>query len=409
MKNSHNSTKRRSATPNDDGRDGANYSEGTSNAGIVMSPRTFKRQALPRRVDMAGNLGLSGQDVSATTTFRSSSYDTKKADPTTTSQETGSFLVVSHNDASIEARLAQILIDHPDNERALWLAQKLKDRKRIAEKQKRGPTSRFSISRNVESLGSASKLDIQALYGTLDYSKEPIEGRRHTPFLPHFDRQESRREIVSKAQDVIIWKNSAKNSQYDGTAASSDIVFEKELSTANASSPGDCASNREKDRSSLDSPSEEEFDIESTGGLIRLIQFIEHEYRNEDGEDDDVLRNVVAPKSDQSQRGISRVKEEEVAELSGGQSEATNRVRPLNPDLNKFTATECADGTRPIQCTMTTSARLCESDGEKFESDGHGATTNSAIRTFRWRIVLISIWGLISVAGIVALTIGLLN
>jgi hypothetical protein len=399
--------------PKNVGTNGARYSKKMSGNGIVMSTRNYKRQTMHHTVDMAGNLGRSERDISAAATTHSSSFQTKTSDQIPTSTpENGNLHVISNSHASIEARLEEILKYHPDNERALKLAQKLKDRKRRKRlaKHKGGPASRFSLSRNVDSLCSATKLDIQALYGNLDHSNTSTEGHRRQQHLAQFNRKDSIRRVVenvSPVQEMTTPGKNLKNNQSDRAVPSVPTVLETSPNTPNSSSPVDWDEVGKTDRSSLDSLSLSKLDIDSKGDSVRLIQSIEQRYRHTDERKDDVRRIPVARMSKKSKYVTRNVNEKVVVIPSGvtptDQVAATNRTRQLMADLEEASATELSDGTLPVQSNL----QLSSSIGEKFDSDHDGTVPNSAIHSLGWRRRYIFLIVIFSIAGIVALAIGL--
>jgi hypothetical protein len=375
MTNSNNKgSKRPNAEANEDRRDGSVSSDVTSNA-IARSKRLSHRTTRIRRVDMAGNLEMSGQDVSTTKMIRSSSDSEKRPDPTRVSPAD------ANQDSSIEARLERILKDHPDNERALWLAKKLNDRKKHAEMQRKEPTNRFSLSRTVESLGSASRLDIQSLYGNLiDSNAAPSE-----------PTAEQRQKDQPPARD------------YRG--------LQQSPSAPNTSPPVVLTSIAEKVLPS-DSHRDAGGDVGSQGGLIKLILSIEREYMREGGGSNG-SRNVAVATSRESKWSTSQVKEvvDDGNALKGtaGPIESTVTGQPLQSDLENAYATEWTDVSPTVQSKLTSSRRPTGSSGEKLESNVRGAANNLAGHTFWWHGACVAVCFLAITAGTTALTLWILN
>jgi len=125
-----------------------------------------RKPGLPQRVDMTGNLVA----YSSTTSAEGNNILRQSNRKLSPSEFPCSQPHQQHPPGSVEARLEKLLKEYPDNERALLLAKKLKARKMSKEKNmNHTPSPRFVEGQSYErdrSLGSISRLHIQALYGS---------------------------------------------------------------------------------------------------------------------------------------------------------------------------------------------------------------------------------------------------
>lgn len=397
--------KTQDTTANDCRTNGTIHSD-TTRAIAVASRRKSTLKSPHHKLDMAGNLESSGQYASTTTIVRSSIRNQKWSLPSNTaSVESDGSITKANNDSSIESRLARILQEHPDNERALWLAKKLSLRAANAERQKGGPTSKFSFSRNVESLGCASKLDLEVLYGKVDNSDAHARDQSRIHYFPSFNRQDPLRN----KSDVT--GHSAGNHQTNRPMSYTPAVLQKPPYTSNISSPGILVVKGHESSPSSDSR-RIEFDIGSRGGLIKLIHSIEQEYLC----DDKSSRGAgnVGTRTE-SYNNKSLVKEQVGADPScvftdkTGQSEPSTGFSPLSCDLENSSAVEWEEETPPVQATKASSRISRGSNRENLEPDLPGTARNCSTLPSMASIVYFASFFFIVVAGIGGLTFWILS
>jgi len=130
---------------------------------ITVNKKTMntKRKTFPQRVDMTGDIAFSSTKDNVLYLSHKSSQSPSQKDKFESNQ--------NHPPGSVEEKLEKLLQKYPDNEQALLLAKKLKARRKMSKEQINYTISpRFEHKSYERSLGSISKLNIQALHGSND-------------------------------------------------------------------------------------------------------------------------------------------------------------------------------------------------------------------------------------------------
>lgn len=189
---------------------------------VYRRSMTKNEAVMHTRVDMTGNLEYSPR--------RKSSKLKVDHAPSLLGVEQ----ISSTGPASVEARLAKLIAEQPDNERALELKHKLQVRKaNNAAKQRHlhslTTTAQSRTTKSAESLGSMSRLDIQALYGdtsppaaaagTNPNRKRPETTRCRdvvtTSSAPTSTRKITMKNCTISKSSSFEWNNETKKSKGD--------------------------------------------------------------------------------------------------------------------------------------------------------------------------------------------------
>jgi len=148
----------------------------------TMASNQKKKFLHQTRVDMAGNLEHvpSSEEDEYTSLHQHSSPTIERTNcridsPHSPSSPSASLSKLS----SVEVRLAKLLKEHPNNERALLLQKKINDRKAQATKRQQKVQNHLDVHdpyKSAESLGSMTRLDIHGLYFKDGKGGEPNGG-----------------------------------------------------------------------------------------------------------------------------------------------------------------------------------------------------------------------------------------
>jgi hypothetical protein len=163
----------------------------------IKHKKIKRKPGLPQRVDMTGNL------VAYFSTTSEGNNILRQSNRKLPSEFCCSQQQQQHPPGSVEARLEKLLQEYPDNERALLLAKKLKARKLSKEKNmNHTPSPRFiegQLNERERSLGSSSRLHIQALYGSSNNNNETQTTHDKNPLSSSSSSSLSKAQCLSKS------------------------------------------------------------------------------------------------------------------------------------------------------------------------------------------------------------------